>query len=232
MPPATTPTIPSTPSLDAACVTAGDTSGTYAFLCQAYEDLLGRLPDASGLSTFGGLLNAGFSRTQVAYDLATSGEYRADFVEAVFKYYLGRPADSTGLATFNRLLNAGTSDQQVIADVVGSPEFVGDAGGTNTEFVDRLYDKGLGRTPDAAGLATFVGELNSGTSPLTVARAVFSSGEYTTDTVNFYFRYLLGRGADATGLATFTGLLNAGGTVEQFTSNVMGSIEFGNGIGS
>jgi len=36
-----------------ACVTSG-LHASSAFLCDAYEDLLGRLPDASGLATFAG----------------------------------------------------------------------------------------------------------------------------------------------------------------------------------
>ncbi len=138
--------------------------GSSAFVCDAYENLLGRQPDSGGLTTFVGLLNAGVSHTQVAVDLVSSAEYRGDLVNAFFEQFLDRPAEPGALATFVGLLNAGATDQQVISDLVGSPEFFNQAGGTNAGFLNLAYQRILGRVPDSSGVSTFLGLLNAGTS--------------------------------------------------------------------
>ncbi len=222
--------VPPTPAIFGpvpACITAGF-HGTSAFVCAAYENLLGRLPDTSGLATFGGLLNAGVSRTQVAADLVSSAEYRGDLVNAFFEQFLDRPAEPGALATFVGLLNAGATDQQVIADIVGSPEFFAQAGGTNAGFVNLTYQRILGRVPDTSGVSTFLGLLNAGATRAQVAGSLLNSGEYRAITVTFYFTYLLHRVPDSGGSSTFLGLLNAGGTVEQVISNIVGSNEYNN----
>ena len=197
-------------------------------MANADQDLLGRLPDSSGLATFVGLLNAGVSRTQVATDLVSSTEYRGDLVNAFFEHFLGRPAEAGGLATFVGLLNAGATDTQVISDLVGSQEFFNEAGTTNTGFVDLAYQRILGRVADPSGVSTFLGLLDAGTSRAQVATDLLNSGEYRTNTVAFYFSYLLHRVPDASGRSTFLGLLNAGGSVEQVISNIVGSAEYDN----
>ena len=158
----------------------------------------------------------------------SSSEYRGDLVNAFFEHFLDRPADHSGLATFVGLLNAGATDQQVISYLVGSSEFFNQSGGTNAGFVNLAYQRILGRVPDASGVSTFLGLLNSGTSRMQVAEDLLNSGEYRTNTVAFYFSYLLRRVPDSSGRSTFLGLLNSGGTVEQVISNIVGSPEYNN----
>ena len=225
--PSSTPPTPPIVGPVPACVTAGFHADS-AFVCDAYEDLLGRLPDTGGLATFVGLLNSGVSRTQVADDLVTSNEYRDDLVDAFFEHVLGRAADPGGLATFVGQLSSGATDQQVISDVVGSTEFFNEAGDTNSGFVDLAYQRILGRAPDASGVSTFLGLLNSGVARMQVAYDLLISSEYRSDTVVFYFNYLLDRVPDPSGLSTFLGLLTSGGNVEQLISNIVGSTEFNN----
>jgi hypothetical protein len=205
---------------------AGGYSGVSAFLCLVYEDLLGRLPDQGGLATFLGQLSFGTSRAQVAYEIATSSEYQGDLVGAIYEKFLGRPPDGGGLATFMGLLGSGASDQQVISDVVGSPEFFADAGGTDTGFVTLSYETILGRAPDAGGLATFLGLLESGTTPSEVADDLLTSSEFKSDTVSYYYEHLFGRAPDSSGLITQLGLLDSGASIEQFIAGIVGSPEF------
>ena len=160
---ATVPTVPTT------C--AGST-GNAAFLCSVYEHLLGRAPDAGGLASFEGLLAAGVSRAQVAYDIATSPEYRSDLVGFWYQFLLGRPADPGGLASWVGALNAGWSDQAVLEGIMGSAEFYTHAGGTPSGFVMALYTDLLRRGADSGGLASWVGKVNAGCEPRHCRRRV------------------------------------------------------------
>jgi hypothetical protein len=201
-------------------------SGNGAFLCVAYEELLGRTPDAAGLSLFLGLLSTGASRTLVASDLLNSTEYHTDLANDMYEQILSRPADPGGLATFVQLLSSGASEDQVIADMVGSPEFFSDSGGSNGSFVDHVYQALLGHAPDAAGLEFFVEQLNAGLSPTAVATEVVGSVEYQRDAVTFDYRYLLDRDPDPGAFSTQLGILDSGGGLEAVVANIVGSPEF------
>ena len=215
----------SVPGSQSPCITASY-GGDSAFVCEAYEDLLGRLPDPGGLATFLGLIQAGASRTLVAYDIDSSAEYDSDLVEAIYEGFLSRPADPGGLANFVGQVASGVTEQQVEAEVVGSEEFFLDSGATDQGFLELAYEKLFGRPPDPSGLSTFTGLLGSGASRARVAYDMISSTEYQTDTIAFYYRALLGRSPDSGGLATFESLLGSGGTVQQLIADMVGSAEF------
>jgi hypothetical protein len=191
-----------------------------------YEDLLGRAPDAAGLSTFLGLLSSGASRTLVASDLLNSGEYRTDLVNAMYMQLLSRPADAGGLATFVQLLSSGTTEEQAMADLVGSPEFFNDGGGSNADFVVHMYQTLLGRAPDVEGLDFFLQQLSTGTSTATVAAEVLGSVEYQRDAVAFFYRYLLDRDPDPGAFTTQLVVLSSGGGLEAMVADIVGSTEF------
>jgi len=201
-------------------------TGNAAFLCLAYEDLLGRAPDAGGLATFEGLLAAGVSDAQVAYDIATSPERRSDVVQFYYDALLGRPADPGGLASWVGLLNAGGSDQAVLEGIMGSGEFYADAGGTPSGFVTALYADLLGRGPDAGGLASWVGAVNAGVSRGAVVAGFLYSNEGETHFVEGEYAVLLDRAADPGGLSTWVSALAHGASYEQVIAGIMGSPEF------
>jgi hypothetical protein len=201
-------------------------SGNGAFLCAAYEDLLGRTPDAAGSSTFLGLLGTGVSHALVASDLLASTEYRTDLVNAMYAQFLSRPADPGGLATFVQLLASGATEDQAITAMVGSPEFFSDAGGSNGDFVEHLYRTLLGRAADAGGLQLFSQELSAGVPTATVAGEIVGSVEYQRDAIAFYYRSLLDRDADAGAFPTQLGILASGGGLGAVIANIVGSPEF------
>jgi hypothetical protein len=201
-------------------------SGNAAFVCLVYEDLLGRVPDAGGLAAWEGLLAAGVSRQQVAYDIATSPEHFTDLVQGDYEYFLGRAADAGGLSTWVGALEAGWTPQAVLAGILSSPEYYADAGSTPTGFVTDLYSDLLGRTPDAGGLATWVGQLNIGMSRGAVAAGIIHSTEYEADFVQDVYFFLLNRGADPQGLATWVYALAVGVSEEWVIAGILGSPEF------
>jgi titin len=97
----------------------------------------------------------------------------------------------------------------------------------NQLFVLQLYQDLLGRDADAAGLASWSGQLDSGAMTRTqVATAIAGSMEYRSDEVQALYQHYLHRPADAGGLATFVGFLDSGGTVEQVAAIIVGSPEY------
>jgi large repetitive protein len=201
-------------------------SDTDSFVTALYEDLLDRSPDSAGLATWDGALAGGLSPEQVAFDIATSAEYRIDLVTGYYEHFLDRAPDAAGLATWTGLLAGGSSDEQVIADILGSAEFEGEAGGTSQGVVTAVYEDLLGRSPDSAGLATWDGALAGGLSPEQVAFDIATSAEYRIDLVTGYYEHFLDRAPDAAGLATWTGLLAGGSSDEQVIADILGSAEF------
>lgn len=172
------------------------------------------------------------------------------FGAGVYRLYLaalGRPADPTGLGEWSEALEAGaTSTRAVAADFTDSAEFAQRYGAPdNAGFVTLLYANVLGRAPDAAGLNTWVGGLNSGA--LTRADAVLGfsdSAEFKAatapalanglwapdpDAVDVARGYLaaLDRPPDAAGLAFWTNALDSGAaTTRQLAAGLVGSAEF------
>jgi hypothetical protein len=95
-----------------------------AFLAAAYQDILGRPVDSTGMAAFLPQLNAGVSTTTIAMDLLSSGEYRNRLVDQLYVKYLGRHADPTGLGIFTAQLAAGGTDESVISGLISSGEYL------------------------------------------------------------------------------------------------------------
>jgi hypothetical protein len=93
------------------------------WLMALYPDVLGRLIDQNGLTTWTQQLNQGVSRTAIANSILLSTESSTRLVEGYYPQYLGRPADPSGLQTFSSQLAAGASEESVIMSLLTSDEF-------------------------------------------------------------------------------------------------------------
>lgn len=207
------------------CVTAG-VGANGDFVDQLYVDLLHRTPDPGGLNTFLLLMNTGASCSQVAYDIATSSEYRTDLVNNYYEKYLGRAPDPGGLSLWVGDLNAGASDESVQAGILGSDEYYSDSGGAPIGFVTALYQALLGRAPDPGGLASWESQLAAGVSRTALASGILNSNEYRIDLVNGYYQALLGRAGDPGGLSFWVNQLARGTSDEAVLAGIAGSAEF------
>jgi hypothetical protein len=207
-------------------VTCGNASGDAAFVCALYQDVLGRAADPSGLSTFETQLSAGTSRNTVAEELLTSTEYRRNLIASYYQQYLSRPADAGGIATFLNLFTHGADAENVQAAMVGSAEFANRSGGSAVGFVSALYQDLLNRPVDAAGLATFTGQLATGTTRSAVAEELLTSAEYRSDLIASYYQAYLGRPADAGGISTFLAQFTQGASNDAVQAALLGSGEF------
>src|SRR5262249_11900804 len=128
----------------------GDLMAQTAFVNVLYVDVLGRVADVAGVNYWVGLLQAGFTRAQVAAGVWESPEHRGVQVDALYRALLHRPADPLGVAYWGGLLQAGQTEEQVAAGILASPEYAlthPDA----ASFVGGLYAAVLGRALDPAG---------------------------------------------------------------------------------
>jgi hypothetical protein len=99
----------------------GDNS---TYVTTLYHDILGRGPDAGGLSYWVGRLSAGDPRFLVSASILEATEARQNFVNGVFQTFLRRLPDAAGLAFWTGALQSGMRDEAFIASIIGSDEYL------------------------------------------------------------------------------------------------------------
>jgi hypothetical protein len=158
----------------------------------------------------GAVLNSSYGREAAAADL---------FVQA-----FGRTIDPAGRAFWSKKLLT-ISRPEMLSRLTGSPEFYRLAGGTTPTFVDAAYEAVLGRSPEPAGRAYWIGRLDKGVPVEQIARSLVASTEYRRQQVDAAYQELLGRSADAAGRAYWTTRL-ATTRIEVLLAGIAGSREF------
>ncbi len=193
---------------------------------QLYLDLLGRQADASGLSTWGGALDAGSStRAQVAAAVVASSEYRTDEIDSAYEIIFDQQPDAAEQASALSFLG-GSVLLQLEAQLYGSSSFFEANGSTNTGFLTGLYKDVLGRGLDAGGKQTWLAALTAGESRTAVAAAIISSTESEDYLVHAAFQQFLHRAADPAGLSSFVSQLQGGASIESVVVSLTGSAEY------
>jgi streptogramin lyase len=203
------------------------TSGTpnQQFVTQVYLDLLGRLPEASGVAAWSAALKAGVPQAQVASAIVNSAEYRFDQVNRLYNYLLTRRVDNQGLQTALAFLAAGGTVEQLAASLVASPE-AQHLATTNLGFLTGLYLQALHRLPDASGLATFTKALDAGVSRQQVAAAIFGSQEYQNDLIASFYQQFLHRTAQPAEVGAWVNALENGTRDEEVIVSFLASDEY------
>jgi hypothetical protein len=160
-----------------------DLSGNAALVAALYRDLLHRRGDVTNANDAGSwvnALNAGtITRQAVAIGIARSGEGLGIMVDSLYARLLGRASDATGRASFVSFLQQGGTVEQAIVSMVTSPEYVAANGGTDTMFVQSLYNHLLGRTGSSGEVAGWVALLPF-IGRAGVANGFLTSMEYRT----------------------------------------------------
>jgi hypothetical protein len=199
-----------------------------AFVSQAYLDLLHRPVDSGGLQHWSALLDAGTSRSSVAFAIEGSLEYRQDVVDALYVQFLHRHADPGGLSGFANALGSGSTIEAVEATLIGSAEYYANRGGSTINgFLSALYLDVLNRPIDPTGQAAFGLLLSQGLTPRSaVAGQIINSGEGLSDRVKGWYTTFLHRPADSGGLAGFVNALQHGITDQQAIAFIVGSDEY------
>ncbi|MEM7340727.1 MAG: DUF4214 domain-containing protein [Actinomycetota bacterium] len=158
------------------------------FVAQVYRNVLGREADAAGLDYWSSVLAGGASRGAVMVQFSESAEFVAaasadvEHVDAngpvarLYRAYFGRSADRDGLRYW---IGTDLPYQAVSDSFAGSSEFAATYGPlSDNDFVTVVYRNVMGRDPDAAGRAYWVGQLRSGVSRGSMMLAFSESDEF------------------------------------------------------
>lgn len=205
-----------------------DSTGAAVELDRLYRAAYGRSGDLAGLQSWTNDLHNGTTITTAADSFATSMEFLtkngapndSDFINVLYRNVLGRTGDAAGLESWIGALAGGASRGQVLLGFSDSFENTlrldPVAGDRNVAETTRLYEASFNRAPDAAGLQSWVAQLNAGLSPQDAAAGFIGSPEFASGAVSnaAFVNNLcvngLHRPADAAGAASWTAALNGG----------------------
>lgn len=198
------------------------------FVALAYQTMLGRLPQPSEVTFWTNTLASGATRQQVATAIAESVEFENGAITSLYKSVLGRNPDPGGLANSLAYLQGGGTLQGLQTILLTSNEFFALKGGTNSGFVQGVYQVALGRAGSSAEIQSWVNLLNSGASRTFVAQSIQGSPEGLAFGVTQLYQTFLFRAPDPGGLATFSAALAQGTSVQLLIGDMVGSQEFYN----
>lgn len=144
---------------------SGCTSTEFAGICNIYGITQGSI-DAS------------------KYNMGTQAAYKelqiSNFVTRLYDKCLGRTPDSAGLSDWTgKLISGSVSGSEVAAAFAGSSEYVNTVP-SDTQFLNMMYKVLFNRDPDSAGIAYWLGFLNSGKTRAWVFSSGCVSNEFAT----------------------------------------------------
>jgi RHS repeat-associated protein len=181
-----------------------------AFVTQLYRDVLGRDPEAGGLTLWVQAFQGDTTRAQVAQAVWESPEHRGLEVDQFYATYLHRAADALGRAFWIDQLLGGVSETDTAALFLTSEEYTL-AHPNTAAFVNGVYADVLGRTPDALGLVTWPPLTDQGTGGrLATARGVLTSVETEGRILDGFYAAYLHRAANAAGRQDWLAVLQSG----------------------
>jgi serralysin len=173
------------------------------FVTLLYKNVLGRAPDAGGLTNWTNALAAGMSRADAVLGFSESiedmekskatiekglwlSDDNAAKVARLYHTTLNRLPEAGGLENWTAALRSGSSLLQITDGFTGSAEFQQKYGSLNdTAFVTLLYNNVLGRGPDSAGLANWTNALRAGSTRASVVVGFSESNEHITKRASY-----------------------------------------------
>jgi hypothetical protein len=212
------------------------------WIAAAYVTVLNRSADSGGTTLFLNNLSGKEqqARAGVATILATSKEYRTDFINLIFQRYLGHAPDGQRIAPLLSILGqtpggAGKPSPDAIFEegILSSKEYFFDhrdgAGlATDQQWLTGLYENVLLRGPDAAGFGNNLTSMLNGTAQqrLAITTALTTSSEYRRDVIKNLFATYLRRQPTPKGLAADLTAIQNGETIESLISGLVSSNEY------
>jgi hypothetical protein len=169
----------------------------------------------------------------------------AENVARLYQTVLDRAPDAGGLQAWTAMIDHGNVPLSDVANMfAASPEFIQGHGNlSDQDFVNQLYENGLGRAADAAGRQYWTDTLASGASrgtaalgiaqsPEAQAKTISTAGDNNNGEVYRIYETTLARAPDAGGGTYWASTLSAGGTVAQVAQGFVQSAEFQQDYGS
>jgi hypothetical protein len=199
-----------------------------AWVNSLYTNLLSRAGDSGGVNGFVQAIIAAETpaRSAIANALQLSGEYRSHLVAGYYNQYLFRQPVGAEAAVWIHALQSGATDEQVMTGFVTSGEYFQKHGGTNTTYINALYQDLLGRARDPNDMG-FLNGLNNGTFTRSqVVSAILGSSEYRQHLVVDDYLQFLGRSPSNAEITGKLALIAQGATDEQVALQFIDSGEY------
>ena len=176
----------------------------YSYILDLYRCMLNREGDPAGISYWKVRLDAGVPRINVLKGFVDSKEFNElcasygitkgtvdvetssesymkvyDFVVRLYEKALGRSPDYADLVDWqHKLITHEYTGTDVAYGFIFSPENLANTEGDNSKFVTVLYRAIMGREPDDAGLADWVGQLDNGADKEDIFAGFVNSSEF------------------------------------------------------
>jgi hypothetical protein len=199
----------------------GTGTGTGMSITQAYQQVLGRTPNASEIAYWTNQFGASVDPTELStFSVAAQPERAATpttnaAVQQMYRQVLGREPDAAGLKYFSDRFGAdvdaseldifrGMSTQEIAANAART------AGTATGMSITQAYQQVLGRTPNASEIAYWTSQFGSSVDPteLSTFSVAAQPERAATPTTNNAIRQMylsvLGREPDASGLKYFS----------------------------
>ncbi len=178
------------------------------FVRGLYQDILGRSPEAGGLTDWLDVISGGASRLDVATALWETPEHRGIQVDGFYQQFLGRQAEPAGRQVWINQMLAGVSEETIMASFMTTAEYQL-LNPSNEAFVVAAYADLFDRVPDAPGQDFWVNALATGQfTQGDVTRLLIDSRERHLLLVDSYYEDFFNRQPDSEGLFVWTGLLD------------------------
>ncbi|SCP95481.1 DUF4214 domain-containing protein [Anaerobium acetethylicum] len=203
-----------------------------SFVSRLYTEVLGRDAEEEGMQYYDGLLTSGkLTGADTAKGFFFSDEFRnrnlsnEAYTEVLYRTLMGRDSDTDGMEYWLNYLDNGVTREFVFRGFVESMEYTeicSDAGIVRgdyalpgyvnqkpelTMFVNRLYAKALGRTPEEGGLEYYAREISEDrVTPVQAAQNFIFSQEFKdkklddSQYVKVLYQTFMGREYDEAGL--------------------------------
>lgn len=196
------------------------------FLNQVYLDVFLHPADPDGLEFWNNMLLSGTPRADVVAKIQKEPAARVGQVQSIYLSVLQRPPTT---AEVNRALRASRSGSQLVAQLAGSREFyLTRAGGTNTGYINVLYQSLLGKPAPVSAQVKLTRQLQHGVSRTTVALNLLNSPTGKAGEVDQLYLKLLGRPATAAEHARLDPVVNRKNGYSTVGFNILSSDEFYN----
>jgi len=210
-----------------AAALAGVGTAHQRYVELAYMQLLNRAADPSGLTYFTGLLDASQPWSTVPQALMPTAEYYGDVITNLYNTILHRAPDSASLATLVSQMQAGTTVETIQATLLGSSEYYTLVGGTNTAFINALYQAYLNRTPSSTEVASWLTVLADPTKTRQyVATTLTGTAEARGITITALYQTFLRRPATATEITNWQSQMATGTSQSAIIAALLTSTEY------
>ncbi len=199
--------------------------GNGAAVRLVYLELLRRCPGPAGYEYWVDRLDDGMSRESFAREISISLEARKIIVDDAYQIMLERPAEPAAREFWGNRLKTGRFDV-LLADLAASSEFRTLAGGTNEGFINRVYERILGRAADPDGRSYWMYQLNSGVSRRALVLTLANLSEPLGVFVDSAYAEILGRAPSSTERQEGIVLLQKTGNRSHLYARLIGHDDF------